>query len=165
MPIVIILSFDDWGHRWGVHELFLCLAYARARYEQEFSLDTPTFTIWEMDKFMEDICDITLESTANKTFDVTMESGSEWHLDTSFSSVMLVGQVRWGCAAVGHSTPKKHLKNWLCICSILSRTLPLVNYLADKYASLSVANFYLHGMMAMKLNDHFNLFLHFSCRF
>ena len=84
MPIVIILSFDDWGHRWGVHELFLCLAYARARYEQEFSLDTPTFTIWEMDKFMEDICDITLESTANKTFDVTMESGSEWHLDTSF---------------------------------------------------------------------------------
>lgn len=56
---------------------------------------------------MEDICDITLESTVNETFDVTLESGSEWSLDTSFSSVVLVGQVRRGCAAVGHSTPKK----------------------------------------------------------
>ena len=57
---------------------------------------------------MDNSCDITLESTANETLDVTLESNNEWSMDASFSSVELVGQVRECAVAAGRSsTPKK----------------------------------------------------------
>ena len=61
-----------------------------------------------LEGFMDDSCDITLESIANETLDVTLESNSELSMDASFSSVELVGQVRECAVAAGRSsTPKK----------------------------------------------------------
>ena len=62
---------------------------------------------------MEHEDDITLESIASETLEVTLESDLEWSIDASFSSVELVAHVQ-DCAvtlASGRSsTPKKSLQ-------------------------------------------------------
>ena len=59
---------------------------------------------------MENEDDITLESAASEILDVTLESGFEWSIDVSFSSVELGTQVR-DCdvtlTSACSSTPKK----------------------------------------------------------